>query len=67
MTTDESSSTAGADAPRQRRGPSTIRTRGNIEDFGSGRKCAVAGCKTLISRYHSGGLCWVHDDDPPKK
>lgn len=53
-------------APR-RRGPMLIRARDSITDFGGGRKCATPGCKTVISRYHGGKYCWVHDDDPPKR
>jgi len=38
------------------------RTRGHIEDFGEGRACSVQGCRTMLSRYNSGRLCWVHDN-----
>ena len=53
-------------APRKR-GPSLVRARGNIEDFGAGRACSVPGCTTVISRYHRGVVCWAHDDEPPKR
>ena len=39
-----------------------LRTRGYIADFGRGRTCSTPGCRTLLSRYNSGRLCWVHDD-----
>lgn len=50
-----------------RRSPPGTRSRGYIEDFGAGRLCRVSDCKTVLSRYHAGSVCWVHDDNPPKR
>ena len=42
--------------PRER-----FRTRGYVADFGAGRTCAAPRCETMLSRYNSGRLCWVHE------
>jgi hypothetical protein len=38
---------------------------GRISDrvpaYGSGRVCAAAGCRTLLSTYNPGHLCSLHD------
>jgi len=51
-----------APAPPAEPGRTRLRTRGHIEDYGEGRDCSDPGCRTVLSRYNSGRLCWVHDN-----
>jgi len=53
---------APAPAPPADAGRTRLRTRGHVEDYGEGRGCSHAGCRTVLSRYNSGRLCWVHDN-----
>ena len=42
--------------------PVIRRARGHVQEFGEDRSCIVSGCTTVLSRYNSGNLCWVHED-----
>ena len=46
--------TLGGQAPR--------RPRGHLMTYGVGRTCAHQGCRTTLSRYNDGELCWSHAD-----
>lgn len=34
--------------------------RGFVSSYGQGRRCAVTGCSTTLSRYNRDVLCWLH-------
>ena len=51
-----------APAPPADPGRARLRTRGHVENYGEGRACSHPGCRTVLSRYNSGRLCWVHDN-----
>ena len=46
-----------SEAPGQRR----CTGKGHVDSYGQGRVCAAPRCATLLSRYNSGCVCWLHE------
>lgn len=38
---------------------------GETRTYRDGRVCEVYGCKTILSRYNRGSLCWQHESPRP--
>ena len=42
-----------------------LRGGGQAPRFTAGRRCAVDGCRTILSSYNAGDRCWAHREATP--
>jgi hypothetical protein len=40
--------------------------RGSVTSYGTGRRCEIPGCTTVLSRYNDAARCWSHANDGPR-